>query len=185
MTRYATINGCCETPDLGLGAKRPEFCEHERFFYTVAQVTKRGYGKDVSPLRSGDKPSITRHSKKRGKGFSTSPEQKKAKSGRACIVCGRDEAEATIDAAHVTPRRLAPHCDCPKGIVPLCRTCHSRYDDLNEPFDLLPALMANGLYEETVHGFLEHGVSLRELMDTITGTKWAPVELEGHIQCVS
>jgi hypothetical protein len=113
---------------------------------------------------------------KKSNGFKTSPVQQRATKGRACIVCGKDEAEATIDPAHVTPRRMAPHCTCEKGTVPLCRGCHERYDDLNDPFDLLPYLMAHGLYEETVHGFLEHGVSLRELMDTITGVKWAPKE---------
>lgn len=116
---------------------------------------------------------------KRGRGFSASPEQQRATKGRACIVCGKDEAEANVDPAHVTPRRMAPHCECEKGTVPLCRSCHKRYDDLNDPFDLLPYLMAHDLREETVHGFLEHGVSLREVMDVVTGQKWVPrAELE-------
>lgn len=133
------------------------------------------------PLRAGNPgaaSSTPRRRKPRSQGFSASKEQQKTKSGRACIVCGRDAAETTIDAAHVTPRRLAPHCDCPKGVVPLCRTCHKSYDQLGGGFDLLPHLMNHGLLEETVHGFLQHGVSLREVMDTVTGLKWIPAEQE-------
>lgn len=197
MNRYATKD--CDCPDvvIGTGGRRPEKCEeHGNRYLSATELQKLhpasgGEGRSttrrsavsvadpegwVQSVRDTPPSKLRRRPMKRSNGFKTSPVQQRATKGRACIVCGKDEAEAIIDPAHVTPRRLAPHCTCEKGTVPLCRGCHNRYDDLNDPFDLLPYLMTHKLYEETVHGFLEHGVSLRELMDTITGVKWAPAE---------
>lgn len=171
--RYATKD--CDCPDVitGTGGKRPDRCGCGNRFQTEAELRSPAPAFPSVVGASTPKPR-RRSTLKPGKGLSASPQQKKATKGRACIVCGKDEAEATIDPAHVTPRRMAPHCTCEKGTVPLCREHHDAYDQLGGGFDLLPYLMAHGLYEETVHGFLEHGVALREVMDVVTGEKWIP-----------
>ena len=59
-----------------------------------------------------------------------------AENGR-CRVCGAPNAEA----AHVIPRSLAPGVGNNMGadnIVPLCRDCHTEYDQ--HRLDLLPYL---------------------------------------------
>lgn len=162
-----------------LGEKKPETCKEHGNLYVNANTYQRERSPAPAfPTNIGPSSTPRRRSKPKRKsnGFKTSPVQQRATKGRACIVCGKDDAEATIDPAHVTPRRMAPHCTCEKGTVPLCREHHEAYDQLGGGFDLLPYLMALGLYEETVHGFLEHGVALREVMDTVTGVKWAPKE---------
>jgi hypothetical protein len=181
--------------------KRPEKCECGNRLRSPAELAppkERAPLRRVSLKRQDEEASGERRSNrtgstlKPGRGFAAAPAQQWVKD-LACIVCGRDRHEIAIDAAHVTPRRLAPHCDCARGVVPLCRDCHERYDDLNRPFDLLPYLMAHGLLEEAVHGFLEHGVALRELMDVITGDRFIPlrelelaqariIELEGGVR---
>jgi len=197
VNRYATRD--CDCPDvvIGTGGRRPDKCPCGNRYLSARELQKLhpasgGEGRSttrrsavsvadpeggVQSVRDASPSKLRRRPMKRSNGFKTSPVQQRATKGRACIVCGKDEAEATIDPAHVTPRRLAPHCTCEKGTVPLCREHHEAYDQLGGSFDLLPHLMAHGLYEETVHGFLEHGVSLRELMDTVTGVKWAPKEM--------
>jgi hypothetical protein len=179
MTRYLTRDCDCPVVTTGTGGKHPIECSHGNRYLTEAQLrpSERKPLRRVSEKRQEEFDSGERRNTgstlKPGRGFAVAPAQQQVKQ-LACIVCGRDGPETTIDAAHVTPRRLAPHCNCLRGVVPLCRDCHERYDDLNDPFDLLPHLMDRGLLEETVHGFLEHGVSLRELLDVVTGERWVP-----------
>lgn len=110
---------------------------------------------------------------KRGKGFAASKAQQDKVRGLPCVVCGRDGYEAQVDPAHVYPRRLAP-CDCADGVVPLCRDCHARYEDPNQPFDLLPALITCGYRAELVHAVVAHEAPLLHLLEQVTGCEWMP-----------
>lgn len=58
---------------------------------------------------------------------------KKRMEGR-CRVC---KSEHGLDAAHVVPRSLGGD-EHPDATVPLCRTCHTRFDQ--HQLDLLPYL---------------------------------------------
>jgi hypothetical protein len=93
-----------------------------------------------------------------------------------CLVCGVDRHEAKIDPAHVYASRYA-HCECPDGVVALCRSCHNRYDDLNSSFDLLPYLL-NGWRTELCHAILEHDARPFHVLGIVTGVQWCPVESE-------
>lgn len=57
------------------------------------------------------------------------PMRDKVEAEGRCRVCRT--ASEPIDAAHVIPRSLAPGVGNnmePENCVPLCRTCHQRYD---------------------------------------------------------
>lgn len=91
-----------------------------------------------------------------------------------CLVCGMDRFETKIDPAHVYASRYA-HCECPDGVVPLCREHHRIYDDLNSSFDLMPYLL-NGWRTELVHAIVEHGARPFHVFEIVTGMQWAPLE---------
>lgn len=141
------------------------------------------YEKELRRTRSMNRASEGNQAKERqrgstlkqGRGFAASKAQQHKVKGLPCILCGRDGYEATMDPAHVYPRRLTP-CECADGVVPLCRACHKLYDDQNEHVDLLPALVNRGYRVEMVHAVVAHEIPLRDLMEQITGVKWAPVE---------
>lgn len=68
-----------------------------------------------------------------GRGFAASPAQREAVRGRPCLVC----AGEPVDPAHVVARSLGG-CNHPDCVAPLCRRCHSAYDQGR--LDLLPHL---------------------------------------------
>ncbi len=69
---------------------------------------------------------------KKGKGFSTSPEQQKKAREAVCIVC----RQGPCDPAHLMKKRTLDKDGDPRHTIPLCRTHHRAYDA--EGFDLLP-----------------------------------------------
>jgi hypothetical protein len=162
MLHEASARGC--TKDIGMSkAKTPHYCEHGNFLVYVHQL---GSKKNDQGGRHGTLG--------RGRGFAASPAQQRKVKGRPCVVCGQDGFEAEIHAAHVYPRRLQS-CECAEGVVPLCRGCHGRYDDQANPFDLLRHLVIREYHAELVHAVAVHQVPIRELLDQVTGVKWAPV----------
>jgi hypothetical protein len=173
---HRTTSGCCQK-DIGSSkAHIPQVCKHgEVFKYTKSPgANGRKPMRRVSEKREGQvrKQGSTL---KQGRGFAVHPDQRKRVEHLVCVVCGKDRFEAQIHAAHVYPRRLQP-CECPEGVVPLCANCHRLYDDPCGSFDLLPYLVTRHYHAESVHAVAVHGVPLRELMDQVTGQKWAPVE---------
>jgi hypothetical protein len=127
---------------------------------------------------SGARPKQRRRSGlKQGRGFQASPEQQAKVKGLVCVSCKRDyyEEGAEIQAAHVYPRRLAK-CECAEGVVPLCSTCHRCYDDLDQVFDLMPALITAGYRAEIVHAFVHHDAPMGEVLRIIGGTEWKSAE---------
>lgn len=183
MTKVITRDCDCSVIYYG-GQKRPDRCEHGNHFLTEAQQVAsqkpRGSLRPISEKRAAEETAGTRPRSngstlaQTNTGFTASPAQRKKVRNLACLVCGRDRHEAEIEAAHVCARRLAPHCDCPDGVVPLCHECHQRYDDLGAHFDLLPALITHGYRAEVVHAFLEHGVGLVDLLSHISGERYLP-----------
>jgi hypothetical protein len=148
--------------------------EHQIALKTAFQLKPRKPLQRTSKKKGGRRGSTLR----RGRGFSASPAQQRKVKGLPCIVCGRDDAEAYIEPAHVYPRRLQS-CSCAEGVVPLCHEHHRLYDDQDEHFDLLPFLVSRSYNAELVHAVAAHGVPVSELLRVVTGCQWKPVsELE-------
>lgn len=65
---YITTAGCCRTPDLGYGAKKPKPCKHNSFYITLAAYEKQhgsvgvGAGKGTSPQHASTASSTGRSS---------------------------------------------------------------------------------------------------------------------------
>lgn len=177
MTRYATRDCSCPSIVTGTGGKRPEKCEHGNRYQTAAELAPpkpRKPLRAVSEKRAAEEAAGTRSKSrgglKQGKGFAASKAQQAKVRDLPCVNCGRDRFEATIDPAHVCSRSLAPHCECPDGVVPLCRDCHRLYDN-ERSLDLMPKLMENGYRVEAVHAFIEHGVGLQSLIQHVTNSR--------------
>lgn len=171
-------NPCGCKRDIGSSkAHIPQTCEHGN----LLRYTKALGSNGRKPLRKSSEKGegeVRRRGSilNRGRGFSASPAQQDKVKRLPCIVCGRDGLEVTIDPAHVYPRRLQS-CECAEGVVPLCRECHGLYDDPSRPFDLLRHLVTRGYHPELVHAVAVHQVPIRELLDQVTGVKWAPIQL--------
>lgn len=116
---------------------------------------------------------------KRGRGFAASRVQRNKVRDMSCVCCGLDRYEATIDPAHLWDRGRGG-CDHILCVVALCRRCHDLYD--NHGLDLLPRLLACGLYEEIAHPIRAHGVSLTTLLERVTNRRWVPVEQESPMR---
>lgn len=116
---------------------------------------------------------------KRGKGFSTSPEQQAKVKGLVCVGCGREASEClAIDPAHLWPRSRGG-CELAICVIPLCREangegCHRKFD--NGELDILPALVDRGYQDEMAHPIAAHGISYTPLLERVTGQRWAPVD---------
>lgn len=162
MQHEATACGC--TDDIGMSkAKTPHFCKHGNLFVYVHQLGSKA-------KQNGGRTPL-----KQGKGMAASKAQQAKVKNRPCVNCERDRFEgAEIHAAHIWPRSYTP-CACPEGVVPLCSTCHRLYDDPNQALDLLPKLIDRGYRAEVVHAFVEHHISLLEVIKEVTGVEWAPV----------
>lgn len=177
---YVCGEGC--QVEVGMSRERPGVCApHGRSFYYAKSLGSNGRKplRRVSEKRAaeeaeGKRPRRYASTLNQGNGFAVAPAQRAKVRDLACLVCGRDRHEASIEPAHVCARRLAPHCDCPDGVVPLCDECHGRYDDQNTSFDLLPALITHERRIEVVHAFLEHGVGLVDLLSHIAGERYLP-----------
>jgi hypothetical protein len=113
-----------------------------------------------------------RSSERKGGGFRASPAQRaKVEAYGACIVCGRepDWDGVPLDPAHVIDRSLHPDPDGdPLRVVPVCRVCHTAYDD--GLLDLLPFLEPGWRAElaEAVRC-----VGLIRALQRITNLRWA------------
>ncbi len=171
MLHEAKACGC--TKEIGSSkAHIPQTCEHGNVLLYTKPLKRSASLRRVSDKREREeRPRGS--TMKRGRGFAASPEQQRKVKGRPCIVCGLDGYEAQIHAAHVYPRRLHS-CECAEGVVPLCSEHHRLYDDQNQHFDLLPHLV-RGYHVELVHAVAVHQVPIRELLDQVTGVKWAPI----------
>lgn len=172
MLHEAKACGCQK--DIGMSkAHQPHYCDHgELFVYTKVLGRSPDLLEDAKRRASrADRRSATLT---QGRGFAASSAQQKKVKRLPCTVCGCDGFETKVDPAHVYPRRLAS-CECAEGVVPLCRECHSRYDDPLQHLDLLPALVNRGYRAELVHAVVAHDVPIRELLEQVTGVKWEPV----------
>lgn len=104
---------------------------------------------------------------KRKKGMSAHPKQQAKVRGLPCARCGWEgDNYNPIDAAHVVPRSWVA-CECPDGVIPLCRRCHRLYDE--ESVDILPQLEARHYHREMGHAVSEHSVSLLTVLRYVTG----------------
>lgn len=80
---------------------------------------------------------------KRGS-FAASKEQREKVQGRTCLECGTQPC----DPAHLTARSQGG-CGDPLCVVPLCRECHTLFD--NGMLDLEPVLALRHLAPERSH----------------------------------
>lgn len=123
--------------------------------------------------QSGSNGGAPRPGKNRRRGISpASPAQRLKVRELACIVCGKDRYEATVDPAHLVPRSLLTEGqDDPLAIVPLCRLHHDEFDRAS--LDLLPYLWP--AYAAELGEAVRHFGILPTLRQ-VTGQRWVPVE---------
>ena len=110
----------------------------------------------------------------RRKGFTpASPEQREKCANTVCLACGRDREFAVIDPAHITPRAWGgcDHRDC---TIPLCRSCHRRFDGHGEPLSILEHLVANRMHVELAHALEHYNCDLVALLQRVTGERYVP-----------
>jgi hypothetical protein len=99
--------------------------------------------------------------------FAASPAQREKVADQACIVCWK----GPCDPAHVVPRSLAPdRGGDPIRVVPLCRLCHTHYDQ--GVLDLLPHLNVMAWRHELAHAVLVHPGGIVGALERITNTNW-------------
>lgn len=106
---------------------------------------------------------------KKGKGFAVTAKQRKAIEGRACLYC---HAEG-VDPAHLIDRSLCADLGDPRAVVPLCRSCHSKYD--RHELDLLASLEP---YFRVELAFAVERFGLISTLQRVTGLRWVPEDLE-------
>lgn len=95
------------------------------------------------------------------------PEQRATVRERACIVTG----DHRTDPAHLWPRSLGG-CDDALCVVPLRRDVHEAYD--RHELDLLPYLVAHGMYAEIAHAVMHARGDLVAVLTMLTGVQWVP-----------
>lgn len=105
---------------------------------------------------------------KQGKGFEASAAQRAKVRDRASIVSG----QGPCDPCHLVSRAHGG-CDSPDCVFPLTRDEHRRFD-LGE-LDILPYLIAHGLWVELAHAVLEHHYDPISLAERCTGDRYVPV----------
>lgn len=99
-----------------------------------------------------------------------------------CCYCPDCVAEIWPDPSRLWPRGMGG-CDDPLRIIPLCRSCHRRFDDPSDPFDLLPRLVEFGsYYREIAHVIEAHEVPLVQLVERLTGQRWVPVDHREEVE---
>lgn len=87
---------------------------------------------------------------------------------RPSIVSG----QGPCDPCHLVSRAQGG-CDHPDCVVPLTRAEHRAFDD--GKLDLLPYLVAHGLWVELAHAVLVHHYDPVSLAERCTGDRYAPV----------
>lgn len=88
--------------------------------------------------------------------------------GAVSIVSG----ETPCDPAHLWPRGLGG-CDDPLCVVALTRLEHRAFDD--GALDVLPYLIARGLWAELAHMVGVHHVDPLAMLQRLTGERYVPV----------
>lgn len=94
------------------------------------------------------------------------PKQRAKVRDERCIYCGKDREQEKIDPAHLWDRSRGG-CDDPLCVVPLCRSCHRRYDE--KVLDILPVLITFKCFDEMAHVISAHEVSPYRLVARLTG----------------
>lgn len=90
--------------------------------------------------------------------------------GRACIVCRQHAGEC--DPAHLISRAaLTEGQDDPRAVVPLCRDCHTAYDQGG-----LSILEYLEPHEREILAYAVQRYGLLRTLQRVTGQHWAPVE---------
>ena len=107
------------------------------------------------------------NSRKRGKSFAASPQQRLKVKDAPSVVSG----EYGCDPMHIWPRSLGG-CDDPLCVVPATRSEHRDFD-LGQ-LDLLPHLVRQGCVEELLHALGHANGSLTRLLHRVTGVRWRP-----------
>jgi hypothetical protein len=95
-----------------------------------------------------------------------SKEQRSKVTLSACVKCGRPSDEFRVDPAHLIDRSLGG-CDDPLCVVPLCRLCHTAYDE--QGMDLLPSLEPR--YRAELAHAVEH-VGLVACLQRVTNSRY-------------
>jgi hypothetical protein len=167
--RVAKPCGCAQ--EAFMGKKREKTCPCGNLFERPERLDRNGTNGTNGTRKA-------RKGLKRGRGFAVHPKQRDKIKGLPCVNCGIDEYEVPIDPAHVWSRSYTP-CDCPDGVVPLCRPCHGLFDNPNLHLDLLPKLIDRGYRAEIVHAFVVHEIPFGDIYKRLTGQEWRPVEREG------
>lgn len=96
-----------------------------------------------------------------------SPAQRAKVRNRRSIVSG----EGPCDPAHLWPRGRGG-CDDPDCVIALTRSEHRAFDQGG--LDVLPAMLANGCWEELAHLVAVHHVDPIGVLRRLTGERWAP-----------
>lgn len=94
-----------------------------------------------------------------------SPEQRAKVREQVSIVSG----ESPCDPCHVWPRGMGG-CDHPDCVIPLTRSEHQAFDEGR--LDVLPFLVAHGMWAELAHPISEHRVDPVSLLQRLTGVRW-------------
>jgi len=131
---------------------------------TLAPVSRRR----LEAIDGGELPAKRRQRTLReGKGMRTTPMQQAKVRGLACIVC----AGEPCDPAHVLSRSVCPDGrDDPRAVIPLCRRCHTLYDD-----GKLSILEHLERYWRTELAFAVERHGLIATLEFVTNQRWVPV----------
>jgi hypothetical protein len=122
----------------------------------------------LEAIDGGELPAKRRQrSLREGKGMSTTPMQQAKVRGLSCIVCA---AVDNIDPAHLLSRSVCPEGrDDPRAVVPLCRRCHTLYDD-----GKLSILEHLEPYWRTELAYAVERFGLLSTLEFLTKQRWAP-----------
>jgi hypothetical protein len=126
---------------------------------------KRNVGLKRTPLKARtDSPFTT----KKRSGFTPASTAQRAKvRDRGSIVSG----EGPCDPCHLTSRQHGG-CDHEDCVIPLTREEHRAFDDRR--LDVLPFLIAHGLWVELAHAVLVHHYDPVSLAERCTGERYVP-----------
>lgn len=130
--------------------------------------------RSVSSSLAGREPRSGRSSGglSRRNGFAASSAQRAKVKELPCLVCGIEPYEAKIDPAHLCARANGG-CDEADCVVPLCRICHSAFDDgrLNILPDLRRSRDETRWLVEIIHALVHYEGNLLGLAHWLTGER--------------
>lgn len=120
--------------------------------------------------RASSAKSLKKSARRRGGISPASPPQREKVANALCIVTGQEGC----DPMHLLPRSLGG-CDDPLCVVPATRQVHYLYEE--GKLDILPALLARGLYAEIAHLTEAHHQSPKMVLERLTGLPYVADEL--------